>query len=196
MNIVERVKEITLKPKETWEKIKGEEMSIGGLYASYALILAAIPAIANLIGSTLIGYSIMGIHIRANFGLALGGAIFSYILSLIGIYIVALIVDALAPTFDSKKNVTNAFKATVFSMTPYWIAGILYIIPPLSPLVLIAGLYGLYLFYLGLPLLMETPKEKALPYVIVVIIVTIIINFIIGLITSAIFMPRGIGKVM
>lgn len=194
MKIVERVKEIILKPKEAWEKIKGEEMSIVGLYTSYAVILAAIPAIANFIGSTIIGYFIMGVYLRAPFASALGSAIFSYILSLIGIYIIALIADALAPSFDSKKNITNAFKATVFSMTPYWIAGILFIIPPLSPLVFIAGLYGLYLFYLGLPLLMETPKEKALPYVIVVIIVTFVINLIIGLITSAIFMPKGIWK--
>ncbi|MEO0267620.1 MAG: Yip1 family protein [candidate division WOR-3 bacterium] len=196
MNIIERVKEIILKPKETWEKIKGEEVGIGGLYISYAIILAAIPAIANLIGTAFIGYSVMGIYFRVPFGNALGSAILSYILSLIGIYIVALIADALAPSFDSKKNITNAFKATVFSMTPYWVAGILYIIPALSPIVLIAGLYGIYLFYLGLPLLMETPKEKALPYVIIVIVVTFVINLIIGLITSAIFMPRGIERVM
>lgn len=73
-------------------------------------------------------------------------------------------------------------------------AGVLYIFPPLSILVFIVSLYGIYLFYLGLPLLMETPKEKALGYVIVVIVVTIVVFVIIGIIISAFFMPGPIGR--
>ncbi len=189
MNLVDRAKGIILKPSETWAEIKTEQVSISDLYKSYAVILTAIPAIAQFVGSSIIGYSFMGTHIRMGIGNAFVLAIVSYVLSLVAIYVVALIADALAPSFGSQKNITNAFKAVVYSMTPAWVAGVLYIVPNLSVLVLIAGLYGIYLFYLGLPLMMDTPKEKALGYVIVVVVVTFVINLAIGAIASAIFGP-------
>lgn len=187
MNVVERAKNIIFRPSQTWEEIKSEQMSISELYLSYIVILAAIPAVAQFIGSAFIGYSIMGMHYRLGLISALGYSIFSYVMTLLGVYIVALIANALAPKFSSEQNLTNAFKAVTFSMTPTWIAGVLYIIPPLSILVILASIYGIYLFYLGLPLLMNTPKDKTLLYVIVVIVVTIIVYILIGFITSAIF---------
>ncbi len=187
MDLVERVKGIILKPSRTWPEIKEETITISELYTSYAMILAAIPAVASLIGYGVIGHSAFGMYVRWGIGRALGYAILYYVLSLIGVYIDALIIDALAPSFGSKKNILNAFKTVVFSMTPGWLGGIFYIIPSLSILAILAGLYGLYLFYLGLPLLMETPKEKSLGYVIVVIVVTIVVNLVIGAITGAIF---------
>ena len=50
----------------------------------------------------------------------------------------------------------------------------------LSVLVILASLYSLYLFFVGLPILMETPKEKQLGYFAVVIVVTIIVWVLIG----------------
>jgi hypothetical protein len=180
MNLVERAKEIILQPQATWEKIKGEETTIKDLYTSYACILALIPAIANFIGMSLIGSSFMGISFRVPIGTGLVQAILQYVLTLVGIYVVAFIIDALAPSFDSKKNMVAAMKVAVYASTPAWIAGILGIIPMLGVLAIIASLYGLYLFYVGLPILMETPKEKVLGYFIVVIVVAIIISVLVG----------------
>ena len=194
MNIIERAKNIILRPAQTWAEIKDEQMSIGEVYLSYAIILAAIPAIGQFIGNAFIGYSVMGLHFRMGIVSALGYSIVSYVLSLVGIYISALIANALAPSFGSEQNLTNAVKAVAFSMTPSWIAGVLYIIPPLSILAILAGLYGIYLFYLGLPLLMNTPKDKALIYVIIVIVLTIVVYFLIGAITSAIFIAGPVGR--
>lgn len=196
MNLVERAKGIIVKPSQTWAEIKAEQVTISELYKSYAVILAAIPAIAQFIGSSMVGYSFLGTHFRMGIGSALGSAIVSYVLSLVGLYVVALIADALAPTFGSTKNITNALKAVVYSMTPSWVAGVLFIFPPLSILAILAGLYGIYLFYLGLPLMMDTPKEKALGYVIVVIVVTVVLYVVIGLITGAIFMSGSMGRRM
>jgi uncharacterized membrane protein len=180
MNLVERAKEIILQPQAAWEKIKGEETTIKDLYTSYACILALIPAIANFIGMSLIGSSFMGISFRVPIGTGLVQAILQYVLTLVGIYVVAFIIDALAPSFDSKKNMVAAMKVAVYASTPAWIAGILGIIPMLGVLAIIASLYGLYLFYVGLPILMETPKEKVLGYFIVVIVVAIIVSVLVG----------------
>lgn len=190
MKIIERAKGIILKPSATWSEIKEEQVTIGELYKSYAVILAAIPAIAQFIRNAFIGYSFMGASFKIDIGTSFGSALSSYILSLAGIYISALIANTLAPSFGSRKNIINAFKAVIYSMTPVWIAGIFYIIPSLSFLVFLASLYGIYLFYLGLPSLMDTPKEKSIRYVIVVIVVTIVVNIAIGAIAGAMFLPK------
>ncbi|MGQ9646046.1 MAG: Yip1 family protein [Thermodesulfobacteriota bacterium] len=187
MNPLGRAKSIILKPSQTWLEIKEEKTTISELYATYAAILAAIPAVAQLIGYGLIGHSMLGAHIRWGIGRAFGHAILFYILSLVGVYVVALITDALAPSFGSKKNVLNAFKTVVYSMTPGWVGGIFYLIPPLSVLAFLAALYGIYLFYLGLPALMETPKEKSIAYVVIVIVLSFVVNIVIGAIAGAIF---------
>lgn len=192
MNIIERAKKIIISPSQTWAEIKHEQMSIAELYLSYAMILALIPAVSQFIGSALVGYSFSGFHFRLGIGTALAYSIVSYVMSLLGIYLVAFIANLLAPSFDSEQNLTNAVKAVTFSMTPSFIAGVLYLIPPLSILVIIPSLYGIYLFYLGLPLLMNTPKNKALVYVIVVMVLTIVVYILIGALTSAIFITKPV----
>lgn len=193
MNIVERAKKVITSPKEAWAEIKAEQTTVQNIYLSYAVILAAIPAIAQFIGYALVGTSALGVHFRWSIGTALGYAIFWYVLGLAGLALTAFIADALAPSFGSQKNFVNAFKAVVYSMTPVWVAGILYIIPFLGILVLLAGLYGLYLLFLGLPELMDTPKEKAIGYVIVVIVVNIIVYFVAGAIAGAFFVAGRLG---
>jgi hypothetical protein len=191
MNIVQRVKDILLKPKETWQEIKEEPATVSELYTSYAVWLAAIPAIASFIGLSLIGFSALTFHYRIPLIRGLSHAVVSYVLTLVGIYIVALIIDALAPSFGSQKNQVKAMKVAVYSWTASWISGILMIIPALSPIMMLCSLYSLYLFYLGLPVLMETPKEKALGYFIITIIVSLVVFILIGTISSQLF---GFGR--
>jgi hypothetical protein len=52
----------------------------------------------------------------------------------------------------------------------------------LSILAAIGGLYSLYLCWIGLPILMKAPQEKATTYVIVVILAIIVIYVVIGMI--------------
>ena len=164
MDLVRRVEDILLRPKETWRVIKSEEATIVGIYKSYALIMAVVPAVAQAIGLAVIGTSFLGIRYRASFGSAVGNAILSYCASLAAIYFVALVVNSLAPRFASQKNLTSAFQLVAYSWTPLFVAGPLLLIPALASLAKLVSLYGLYLFYLGLPTLMGTPKESVTVY--------------------------------
>jgi hypothetical protein len=100
------------------------------------------------------------------------------------VYVLAFIIDALAPSFLGEKNLNQAFKVATYSLTPSWLGGIFGIIPVLGILGLLLALYGLYLLYLGLPVLMKSPKEKAVVYTIVVVVAGIIISLLISVITS------------
>lgn len=196
MNIIQRVKDIILKPTDTWAEIKAEQVTIKELFTSYAALLAAIPPLASFIGMSLLGFSMLSFSYRIPLGRGISHAVVSYIFSLVGLYVVALIIDALAPSFGSQKNQVNATKVAVFSWTPSWIAGILMIIPALSPLAVLLSLYSLYLFYLGLPVLMETPKDKALGYFIVTILISIAVFILIGWISNALFGFGRMGREM
>jgi len=183
--LVDRVRKILLEPKAEWERIDGEPATVAGLFKGWVLILAAIPAVAGLIGSLVFGYSFLGFTYRPSVAQALGSAITQYVLSVIGVYLLALLIDALAPTFAGTKNQVQAMKVAAYSATASWVAGLFNLIPQLSFLAIL-GLYSLYLLYLGLPRLMKAPQEKALPYTLAIIVAAVLIALIVGALTAPI----------
>lgn len=194
MNLIERAKNIILTPAKEWDVIKGENLTIADMFMKYALILAAIPAVAGFIGYVVIGMSFGGLGtFRWPVGTALVWAILSYVLSLAGIFALAFIIDALAPTFGCTKDLTAAVKIAVFSYTPAWVAGVLGIIPALSVLVILASIYSLYLMYMGLQKIKEPAKDKLLPYFIVSIVALIVIYWLVGFIVSRIALGSMAG---
>jgi hypothetical protein len=183
--LANRAKNIIVAPKAEWAVIDAEPATIGDIYRNYVFPLAAIPAVAGLIGHMLIGVSVMGTTVRLSPVTAISGAVTQYIMSLITVFVLALIIDALAPTFGGTQNRTQAFKTAAYANTAGWLAGALMILPQLAPLAALLSLYGLYLLYLGLPLLMRAPAEKALAYTVVTIIAAIVLFIIAGAIVTA-----------
>lgn len=181
--LVERVKSILLKPGATWDVIDAEPATTGGLFRNYAAILALIPAICGLIGGAVIGGA-FGIKMPIVWGLV--GAVTGYVLNLIMVFVVGLIIDALAPTFDGQKSQVQAMKVAVYSSTAGWIAGVFSLIPMLGLLALLGSLYGLYLLYLGLPKLMKAPQEKAFGYTAVTVVVAIVLSIAISAVITAV----------
>jgi hypothetical protein len=187
MAIVERIKGICLKPKAEWEVVAPEATSPAALITGYAVPLAAIPPIAGFIGGSLVGRSLPYVgSYRVPVVTGLVTAVLTFALGLVGVYVVALIINVLARSFGGEKNGTQALKVAVYSYTPAWVAGILYVVPVLGLLSLLAGLYGIYLIYLGLPRLMKCPQEKAAGYTAVVLVCAIVLSVVVGVVTSTI----------
>lgn len=185
INLIERLKGILLRPKQEWQTISAETTTIAELYKNYIVILAAIGPLASIIGMSIVGISLPFVGaFRMPITTSVVFAVVSYILSLVGVYVIAFIIDALAPTFSGEKNMNQALKVAAYSYTPGWIVGIFAIIPALSILGIL-GLYGLYLLYLGLPALMKSPQEKSLGYTVVVVIAAIIIFIVISFVSHA-----------
>jgi len=197
MNLVARAQNMILKPKEEWHAVKEEKTTIAQLFTSYAVILAAIPAVAQFIGMGLVGRRVPFIGwYRYGIGTAFLYGLLYFIFSLAAVYAFGILINALAPTFSSKADATSAMKLAIYSMTPAWIAGVLYIIPFLGFLALFAGLYGLYVLYLGFATpMMDTPKDKVPGFLIVSIVVYIVIMVIIMVILGAIFAVGSVGRV-
>jgi hypothetical protein len=185
-SLVNRVRAILLRPKEEWQVIDKETTDIATLYRTYVMPLAAIAPIAGFIGGSLIGTSTALGTSRVPIVNGLVGAIVEYALALATTYIVAMVIDNLAPSNGGTRNMVQAFKVSAYSSTAQWIAGIFALIPALSPLSIV-GIYGLYLLYLGLPLLMKAPAAKAASYTITVIVAVIVIFIVIAIVTGLLF---------
>ena len=185
MNLVDRVKNILLQPRQEWAVIETETTDTKTLYTSYAMILAAIPAVAGFIGGSIIVYGAFGVSFKVPIAQGIAAMVVGYALALGGAYVLALIINALAPNFGGSKNMNQALKLAIYSATASWLAGIFSLIPGLSILGLL-GLYSLYLLYTGLPLLMKSPEEKAMTYTIVIVVCAIVISLVIGAISAGI----------
>lgn len=184
--LIERVKNILIKPQAEWEVIAKEEPNVAKITMGYLVPLALVTAIATALGIGLIGMN-FGFFRYTSWSLGITSGIISFIISIATCYLSALIIDMLAPSFDSQKNFGRAFQTIVYSMTPFWIAGILNIIPTLGILAFLGGLYGIYIMYLGLPLTMKTSnKDKVIIYLVVSILAFVVVYFIISLILGAI----------
>ncbi len=190
--IIARAKAILMQPKTEWPVVAGEPATVGDLYKSYIVPLAALPALAAFVKGSFIGTTIpFAGTIRTPIGTGLVGMLISYALALVSIYVMALIVDALAPTFGAQKDRTQAVKTVAYSYTAAWVAGIAVIVPALGILIALAGaIYSIYLLYVGLPHTMKAPQEKSAGYTAVTIIVAIVLYFVVAAVVGTV---AGIG---
>jgi len=157
MAILDRVKNILLTPKTEWPVIARETATVQSLYVDYILIIAAIGPLALI------------------FALGSVVAVISYVVSLAMVYLLAWVIDALSPTFGGEKNFVKSLQLIAYSYTAAWVAGIFHLVPFIgSLLALAAGIYSLYTFYLGVPVMKKCPQEKAVVYTIVVVLCGIV----------------------
>ena len=188
-----RVKGILLTPSAEWERIEREPATIGGLFTGYVCILAAIPAVAGLIGGQLFGIGIPGLSVKPGLAFGITSAVMGYVGALLAVFILGMVIDALAPSFGAEKNRVQAFKVAAYSYTASWVAGVLGLVPALGILMLLAALYGCFLLYLGLPRVMKAPADKAPGYAIVTIIVAVVVSIVIWMAIGAVTAMAGLG---
>jgi hypothetical protein len=179
MQLLRRIKAILLRPDLAWPVFAQEKRDASALWTRYLAILALIPALARFIGASLVGW-------YAPLLPSLAGALVVYLSSFAIVYVLARIIDALAPRFGGRKDFAGALKLAVYSSTSVWLAGVFLLVPGLSFLVIL-GLHGAYLLWTGLPVLMRVPPEKALPYAAVVAGCGLIMAVGLGLIVAPLF---------
>ncbi|MGH6865442.1 MAG: Yip1 family protein [Methyloceanibacter sp.] len=177
--LLERLKGILLRPKVEWPKIAAEPASVSSLYSNYVVYLAAVPVLCTLIGSLVFGYSFGIITYRPSLFAALWSAVVQYALQLGGVYVFALIIDAISPRFGGTKDRVSAFKLATYSATASWMAGIFTLVPALGFLTIL-GLYTLYLLYTGAPVVMGVPHDRALGLTATVVAVGLVVGILVG----------------
>jgi hypothetical protein len=185
-SIIARLKGIILNPKKEWEIIVIEKKSTSSVFKNYLLPLSAISVVACYIGYGIVGSNQGMFGPIATAELGYRNAAFNFINLIISPFISASIISFLAHSFNAEKNFAKAYKLVVYSYTPMLVASIFYIVPSLSPLVLLAGIYGLYIQYTGLIPMTKVTGDKASVYFAITLLTTIIVYFFISLILTPI----------
>lgn len=185
-NLQTRVTNILKSPTTEWPVIAAESTDVGRLYREYIMILSAIGPVASFLAFSVIGVSLpfAGAYRQSMMG-GISLMVVSYVMGLIGVYVCAVIIEWLAPKFKSSGSRLDALKLVAYASTPVWIAGVLNLLPLLGILMLFAAMYALYLFYLGLPVMMKTPADQVVIYMIVSAVVIFVVGLVMGMISTA-----------
>lgn len=184
--LLQRAADMLLRPADTWQRIAQEDGSPARIYAGYLVFLAAIPAVAGFIGYSLVGTSAFGIAVRVPFVQGLVGMVVGYMLSLAMVYVMALVANLLAPRFQGRADLGRALPLIAYGATAGMLGGVFQIVPALAMLGLLAALYTVYVICLGVPVLMEVPREKALGYTAALVVCGIVAALAAGLLISAV----------
>jgi hypothetical protein len=190
MNLIDRVKNILITPKTEWDVINGESATPQSLFTGYVLPLAIVSAIGPLLS----GFLFAGV-LGLKYFLII--AIVAFISSIIGFYVSAYIIDLLAPSFASEKNLNKSAQLVAYSATPSYVAGLLSFIPVIGGLLKFAAwIYSVYIMYLGVGPLKKTEEDKKVIYLLVAFVVMIGVTLVIGAILGGIlFTAMGVGAV-
>jgi len=191
-SLIDRAKGIILKPVEEWPKIAAETDSQSEILKNYVLPLAAIGPVASLIGGQIFGYGALFVSYRPSIVSSLVTALLSFVLTIVGVFVLAAIADWLAPKFEGQSNKANAFKLVAYGGTAAWLAGIFSLVPMLAVFGLL-GLYSLYLFYTGVGPMMAVPEAKRIAYTVVTFLAAAVLYWIVALVVGMVVAAVGLG---
>ena len=179
--LIERLRNIVMTPKTEWLAIEAEPTTVAQLYSGYVMPMAAFAAAMSFIRMSVIGVSLpFGGTIRTPMGIGLVSCVVTFILGLIGLCIVGFIINMLASTFSARRDQRQALKTAAYAFTPAWLGTALTFLPLGSLLQLIAGVYGIYVLYLGLPVMMRSREDKAAGYTAAVVAGTLLVGILFG----------------
>jgi hypothetical protein len=186
--VIHRARSLLVSPRTEWPLIVSEPATVADLYRDYFMIMAAIPPVCEFVKVSLLGYAWHGFRVyRRGIGTGLAAAMIEYVISLIAVYVLAVIIESLAPNFGGQPNRVQALKVAGYSYTASWVAGFAQILPGLYGLFALAGaIYSVFLLYLGLPGTMKVLPEQAGGYTAVIAIIAFVVGWVIALITGGI----------
>ncbi len=200
MSIVERAKNIILKPTDEWNVIASEPATIGGLFTGYAMPLALIPLVSTILFMGLLGISaadMMGFGggMPLDLMAIAGMAILSLIVSLVSLFVMGTMVKLVSPSFNGTSDKVQAMKLMTYASTPSWVVALLSWIPFLGAVLGFAAMvYVVYLIYCGLNPVMGVPKEKIAGFTVVIVLIYVVVALIMsGIVYSTFFANPMMG---
>jgi hypothetical protein len=151
--LLERVRNTILTPKTQWQLIEAEPTSVSKLYSGFVMPMAAFAAVISFFRMSVVGVTLPdGGALRKSLVSGLFSSLLTFVMGLVGLYLVGMIINMLACVFGGLRDRRQALKTAAYALTPAWLGTALTFFFPLGSLLqLVAGLYSLYVLHLGLP---------------------------------------------
>jgi hypothetical protein len=188
-------------PDSEWDEIRREHEKPARLYVAYVLILALIGPVCAYISTAHFGWTV-GTNqplIKLAPASAMQLSVLTYLAMLVGVFALGFAVNWMARTYGAREesDAANGIALAAYSCTPLFLAGfgLLYPVPWFNALVfLAAAVYGAYLMYDGLPIVMNIPREQAIMYACALLTVALVI-LVSTRVGSVILWSNGFGPV-
>ena len=152
-------------PKTEWAHIRKEHYSAMHVFLSQISILAAIPSVSLYIGTTQVGWSITGGEfIKLDAMSAAMAAIAFYFAMWVAVGFIAYAIHWMEKTYGGNVAFEECLLLTTFTATPMFLSGLVGLYPMLWLNVFVglaAVIYSVYLLYVGVPIIMQIPEDRA-----------------------------------
>jgi len=174
-----RIKGMLFAPSAEWALIATEATPTARLYTTFIAPLALLDALVAFVHVTS-----GAVHVPFSGGVITALLVFGF--GLLGIFLVAVIIDAVAPFFGAVSDRRLASAIAAYASTPIWLATVFVHFPTLwAPLQVLAVIYHTWLLYLGLRLLMKAAPDRVLGYATTVVLCTILLEIVFAIASTA-----------
>lgn len=155
-DILITIKELVINPEKEWIRIKNNNDSGPAVFRKIAIPLIALLSVSNLF------FALITNTFDTNTAIIICALIF--ITESVSVVATTYIIDELVPFFDGTKNRDNAYKLIIYSSIPYWTINIIVAFLPFLSVFRFVSLYGFYLLWKGIELVVPILQEKRLNY--------------------------------
>ena len=161
-----KIKEVIFEPVKFWEQQKAgkneNQQSFSGYFLPLLVLVLLVVFFSELI---------RGSRFYLDFPLMKAGR---EILLFLLLYVISVfLTNELIKAFGGQKNIIFARKLVVYSLTPFLLVSLITGMFPFLYVINVLGLYGFYIFWIGVKTLLEFPERKQTSY----ILVTTMANF-------------------
>jgi Yip1-like protein len=180
--LTERIRNIVFTPRSEWRVIQAESTSVGRLYCGYVMPMAGFASLMAFLRMSVVGVDVpTGGTIRVPLASGVFTGLLTFVMSLVGLYLVGLVINSLASAFGGRPDQRQALKTAAYALTPAWLGTALSFLPMGNLLQFIAGLYGVYVLYIGLPIMMQAKEDGAGGYASSVVACALGVGILFGL---------------
>ena len=177
-------------PDSEWQKVASLSDKEIKKLLPFPIVMALLPAIGFYIGTTEVGWSIIGDDVtRVTPGSAIPLAVLFYLAIMGAVVYIGWMIHWMSSTYDAKSFPIKGMVLMGYACTPIFLAGIAGIYPVWWLDILLATAacgYAIRLVYLGVPPMMSVPEDRgflyasavfliALVYVVMVLVATAIL---------------------
>jgi hypothetical protein len=181
--LLRRAFRLLVSPGKEWAAIAADRESWIAVALRYVLPLAAVPAIAWMVGRALFPADLVTWEstplAHAPMLIARAGAV-AFFGSILWVTVLAGAFCALAPMFGGRRDWARSWKVAAYGTTPVWVVGVLLVKPVLVGLLLVAMLHCSYLYYAGLQVVAGVKQSAAAEYVGIVLFLALVASTLLG----------------
>jgi hypothetical protein len=182
-----RLKGMLIAPKAEFAQIAAAGTATSRIYTGFVMPLALLDALIGFIHVSIVGTAepLTGtVRVPVTGGLLTALLVFAF--GLLGICVVAWVIDALAPFFGAVPDRRLASATAAYASTPIWLATVLVPFPTVwAPVEVLAVMYHTWLLYVGLRVLMRAARDRVLGYATTVVLCTILLEIVFTMASTA-----------